>query len=160
MPKLQFPAAMIAGEFMDEDDWRSASSFLKVQPYAVISGSKSHGQLRFQSLKRRSLSMDPGDQGAALYTSVGHAGASAYIALMAVFGLAPAVMRPTALALNILVASCPRPARSAFFSAGSVFQIRRRRTSDRIERRLWMMYRASRRKDRQSGEANATGFPR
>jgi hypothetical protein len=36
--------------------------------------------------------------GAALYTSVGHAGASAYIALMALFGLAPAVMRPTALA--------------------------------------------------------------
>lgn len=43
--------------------------------------------------------------GAALYTSVGHAGASAYIALMALFGVAPAVMRPTALALNILVAS-------------------------------------------------------
>lgn len=41
---------------------------------------------------------------AALYTSVGHAGASAYIALMALFGLAPASMRPTALALNILVA--------------------------------------------------------
>ena len=43
--------------------------------------------------------------GAALYTSVGHAGASAYIALMALFGIAPTVMRPTALALNILVAS-------------------------------------------------------
>ncbi len=43
--------------------------------------------------------------GAALYTSVGHAGASAYIALMALFGVMPAVMRPTALALNILVAS-------------------------------------------------------
>jgi uncharacterized membrane protein YfcA len=43
--------------------------------------------------------------GAALYTSVGHAGASAYIALMALFGLSPAAMRPTALALNILVAS-------------------------------------------------------
>jgi uncharacterized protein len=43
--------------------------------------------------------------GAALYTSVGHAGASAYIALMALFGIAPAVMRPTALALNVLVAS-------------------------------------------------------
>jgi uncharacterized protein len=42
--------------------------------------------------------------GAALYTSVGHAGASAYIALMALFGIAPVVMRPTALALNILVA--------------------------------------------------------
>jgi uncharacterized membrane protein YfcA len=43
--------------------------------------------------------------GAALYTSVGHAGASAYIALMALFGTAPAVMRPTALALNILVSA-------------------------------------------------------
>jgi uncharacterized membrane protein YfcA len=42
---------------------------------------------------------------AALYTSVGHAGASAYLALMALFGVAPAVMRPTALALNVLVAS-------------------------------------------------------
>jgi uncharacterized protein len=41
--------------------------------------------------------------GAVLYSSVGHAGASAYIALMALFGMAPAVMRPTALALNILV---------------------------------------------------------
>ena len=30
--------------------------------------------------------------GAALYTSVGHAGASAYIALMALFGVAPVVM--------------------------------------------------------------------
>jgi uncharacterized protein len=40
---------------------------------------------------------------AALYTSVGHAGASAYIAAMALFSVAPAVMRPTALVLNILV---------------------------------------------------------
>ena len=43
--------------------------------------------------------------GAALFTSVGHGGASAYIALMALFGLAPAVIRPTALALNVLVTS-------------------------------------------------------
>ena len=43
--------------------------------------------------------------GAILYTSVGHAGASAYLALMALFGLPPGVMRPTALVLNILVAS-------------------------------------------------------
>ena len=43
--------------------------------------------------------------GAVLYTSVGHAGASVYIALMALFGIAPAVMRPTALALNILVSA-------------------------------------------------------
>jgi uncharacterized protein len=43
--------------------------------------------------------------GAVLYSSVGHAGASAYIAMMALFGIAPAVMRPTALALNVLVAT-------------------------------------------------------
>lgn len=43
--------------------------------------------------------------GAALYSSVGHAGASAYIALMALFGVPSAVMRPTALVLNIIVAS-------------------------------------------------------
>ena len=43
--------------------------------------------------------------GAALYTSVGHAGASAYLAIMALFSLAPDTMRPTALILNILVAS-------------------------------------------------------
>jgi uncharacterized membrane protein YfcA len=41
---------------------------------------------------------------AALYTSVGHAGASGYLAAMALMGIAPAVMKPTALALNILVA--------------------------------------------------------
>lgn len=39
-----------------------------------------------------------------LYSSVGHAGASGYIAVMALWGLAPAVIRPTALVLNILVA--------------------------------------------------------
>ena len=43
--------------------------------------------------------------GAVLYTSVGHGGASAYLALMALFGVPAAVMRPTALVLNILVAS-------------------------------------------------------
>lgn len=42
---------------------------------------------------------------ALLYTSVGHAGASGYIAAMAIMGLAPASMKPTALALNILVAT-------------------------------------------------------
>lgn len=40
-----------------------------------------------------------------LYTTVGHAGASGYLALMGLFGVAPAVMRPTALVLNIVV-SC------------------------------------------------------
>jgi uncharacterized membrane protein YfcA len=40
-----------------------------------------------------------------LYSSVGHAGASGYIAVMALWGLAPTVIRPTALLLNILVAA-------------------------------------------------------
>ena len=40
-----------------------------------------------------------------LYSSVGHAGASGYIATMTLFGLAPTVIRPTALVLNILVAT-------------------------------------------------------
>lgn len=42
---------------------------------------------------------------AALYASVGHAGASAYLAAMALLGTAPEVMRPTALVLNLFVAS-------------------------------------------------------
>jgi uncharacterized membrane protein YfcA len=42
---------------------------------------------------------------ALLYSSVGHAGASAYLAAMALVGVAPATMRPTALVLNLFVAS-------------------------------------------------------
>jgi uncharacterized membrane protein YfcA len=42
---------------------------------------------------------------AILYASVGHAGASGYLAAMGLLGVAPETMRPTALALNILVAS-------------------------------------------------------
>jgi uncharacterized protein len=42
---------------------------------------------------------------AALYSMVGHGGASAYLAAMALFGLAPDVMKPTALVLNILVSA-------------------------------------------------------
>jgi uncharacterized protein len=40
-----------------------------------------------------------------LYSTVGHAGASGYIAVMTLWGIAPATIRPTALVLNILVAS-------------------------------------------------------
>ena len=40
-----------------------------------------------------------------LYSSVGHAGASGYIATMSLFGLATTMIRPTALILNILVAT-------------------------------------------------------
>lgn len=41
---------------------------------------------------------------AALYSSVGHGGASAFLAIMALIGLAPDEMRPIALTLNLLVA--------------------------------------------------------
>lgn len=67
---------------------------------------------------------------AVLYGMVGHAGASAYLAAMGLVGLAPDVMKPTALVLNILVASIvtARFARAGFvtpiaalpFLAGSV----------------------------------------
>lgn len=40
---------------------------------------------------------------AVLYASVGHAGASGYLAVMALMGVAPAVMKPSALVLNIVV---------------------------------------------------------
>jgi uncharacterized membrane protein YfcA len=40
---------------------------------------------------------------AVLYSSVGHAGASGYIASMTLLGFAPDLVRPTALALNLLV---------------------------------------------------------
>lgn len=42
---------------------------------------------------------------AALYSSVGHAGASGYIAVMSLMSLSPMMIKPTALSLNILVAS-------------------------------------------------------
>lgn len=41
---------------------------------------------------------------AALYTSVGHGGASAYLAIMALCGVSAATMKPTALVLNLIVA--------------------------------------------------------
>lgn len=55
---------------------------------------------------------------ASLYTTVGHAGASGYLAMMGLVGLAPAVMRPTALLLNILVAAITvyRFRRARYFS--------------------------------------------
>ncbi|MFL5595136.1 MAG: sulfite exporter TauE/SafE family protein [Gemmatimonadaceae bacterium] len=53
--------------------------------------------------------------GATLYASVGHGGASSYLAVMGLFSFAPAVMKPTALALNILVAGV---ATVKFYRAG------------------------------------------
>lgn len=55
---------------------------------------------------------------AVLYSSVGHAGASGYLAAMALFGVAPEVMKPTALTLNIAVAiiTTVRFYRAGYFS--------------------------------------------
>lgn len=56
-----------------------------------------------------------------LYSSVGHGGASAYLAIMALGGIDPAVMRPAALLLNVLVAGIGtlRYTRAGYFSAGT-----------------------------------------
>jgi uncharacterized membrane protein YfcA len=55
---------------------------------------------------------------AILYSSVGHAGASGYLAAMAFMGIAPSVMKPTALVLNLFVATIAtvRFARAGYFS--------------------------------------------
>lgn len=55
---------------------------------------------------------------AVLYSSVGHAGASGYLAVMAFAGMPAPMMRPTALVLNLLVATIAtiRFARAGFFS--------------------------------------------
>lgn len=42
---------------------------------------------------------------AVLYSSVGHGGASGYLAVLALAGLAPEAMKPTALVLNLVVAT-------------------------------------------------------
>lgn len=57
---------------------------------------------------------------AILYSSVGHAGASGYLAAMAFVGVSTPAMRPTALVLNLLVASIAtvRFARAGYFSWG------------------------------------------
>ena len=41
---------------------------------------------------------------AVMYASVGHGGASGYLAIMALFSLHPEALKPTALMLNIVVA--------------------------------------------------------
>lgn len=52
-----------------------------------------------------------------LYASVGHGGASGYLALMALFSFSPEVMKPTALLLNLFVAgiSFVQFARAGYF---------------------------------------------
>lgn len=56
---------------------------------------------------------------ALLYASVGHGGGSAYLAVMALAGVSPQAMRPTALLLNVLVAGIGTAqfARAGHFSA-------------------------------------------
>ena len=55
---------------------------------------------------------------AILYSCVGHGGASGYIAILALFSLAPAAFKPTALVLNILVSAAATFyfARAGYFS--------------------------------------------
>lgn len=55
---------------------------------------------------------------ALLYSAVGHGGASGYLAAMALFGLAPASMKPAALIMNIFVAglACLRLYRAGYFN--------------------------------------------
>lgn len=52
---------------------------------------------------------------ALLYASVGHGGGSGYLAVMALIGIEPMLMKPTALALNVLVATI---ATVKFYRAG------------------------------------------
>jgi len=50
-----------------------------------------------------------------LYSSAGHGGASGYLALMALAGISPVIMKPTALILNLFVAGI---AMVSFYKAG------------------------------------------
>lgn len=60
---------------------------------------------------------------AALYSAVGQAGGTGYIAVMGLLGFAPDIMKPTALALNILVATigCVRFARAGLLTWRSCY---------------------------------------
>jgi len=62
---------------------------------------------------------------AVLYSSVGHAGASGYLAAMALMGIAPEVMRPAALVMNIFVATIGtiRFYRAGYFSWSLFLQL-------------------------------------
>jgi uncharacterized protein len=73
----------------------------------------SNGRLHLQW--RSSLVSAPRAVVAILYAAVGQAGGTGYIAVMGLIGLPPNVIKPTALALNILVAAidCVR-----FYRAG------------------------------------------
>ena len=57
---------------------------------------------------------------AMLYASVGHGGASGYLAVMALFGISATIMKPAALTMNIVVAGLVfvRLWRAGYFNAG------------------------------------------
>jgi hypothetical protein len=56
---------------------------------------------------------------AILYSAVGHAGGTGYVALMGLAGFAPAVIKPTALSLNVLVSAigCAAPDNPPFLGS-------------------------------------------
>lgn len=62
---------------------------------------------------------------AMLYSSVGHGGASGYIAVLTLSGLAPEIVRPVALSLNVVVAGLAsyRFAKRGFIDWGSAIPI-------------------------------------
>jgi hypothetical protein len=62
---------------------------------------------------------------ALLYSSVGHGGASGYLAAMALFGLAPEFMKPAALIMNIFVAALVlwRLTRAGYFNWSLFFPV-------------------------------------
>jgi hypothetical protein len=74
---------------------------------------------------------------AALYASVGQAGGTGYVAVMGLLNYGPEVIKPTALALNVLVAAI----RSAFWARRSRFsaeqRICRRRCISRLSERCF-----------------------
>lgn len=57
---------------------------------------------------------------AILYSSVGHGGASGYLALLALFSIAPVIMKPAALSLNVFVSLIS----FIFFTRAGFFRLR------------------------------------
>ncbi len=74
---------------------------------------------------------------AAIYASVGHGGASAYLAILSLYGVAPAEMSTSALLLNILVAGVALVtyARAGHLSARLTWPFHRRLRARRLPRR-------------------------
>jgi hypothetical protein len=61
MPHLGFPAAAVAGEFMDEENGRSASGLLVIERYSIVGFGVGHGFLLGRiSFLARSIGRGPG----------------------------------------------------------------------------------------------------